>query len=584
MTEGVTEGLQELPQQLTDIWAKNEGADALDIVREWDKNAEENVKDMVFSGVIGGLLGGGASSLNMGGRYIGPIINRKVREFFTKTRVESMEANAEQIKADGVNPQYAANNIDARGAEAVSVDAAVLRQAYGQTAGELRKVADSLGVTEEEINEAAANGLEIGVTRGKLTATMASVNGFAQTVHDHISFNDGASSINYAEMQKDLSAAYEAGEQAAGELDTELDNIIASAKEAGMAQPQAEGLRTLLESRAMIANPLNPAAWLKKYALSFANEGKRKPGKGLYQNGKLNNEYKKIEDALRPSGSAGSSAGQYPEQQSSFANSVSQKGQVYKQQRIVEGKNNTKSMIEPQQGSSLYQMSESAENRLAADEKAFGDSVDALMKNALASGKPIKVMTTPLALKAAGAPLLPVEIEYTNLHKILRGKHAKDMSASIVKQLPRALTDPLMIFKSYDGKNGEKRMVVTVDLKDKSGATIVVPFELKQNDRSNTYQLNAIKSAYGKTDNKTGNPSYEYFKKQIESGNVLYVNKKRITQWNRSVGLYLPMEGTTERSHAVGLYLPMGGAAGNSSIDIISEHNKNYKDENELER
>lgn len=497
VTEGVTEGLQELPQQLTDIWAKNEGADALDIAREWNKNAEENVKDMVFSGVIGGLLGGGASSLNMGGRYIGPIINRKVREFFTKTRVESMEANAEQIKADGVNPQYAANNIDARGAEAVSVDAAVLRQAYGQTAGELRKVADSLGVTEEQINEAAANGQYISVTRGKLTATMASVNGFAQTVHDHISFNDGASSINYAEMQKDLSAAYEAGEQAESELDAEVDRIVGSAKEAGMAQPQAEGLRTLLESRAMIANPENPAAWLKKHGLSFANEGKRKPGKGLYQNGKLNkegfystnitgnelgsykdisdlrnkaldfyknnlqgtsvhnavlgdirlgkgftendvyfsgkgrkemahtsakiekllavkylgnilansnfvteaasakekhngehfyyihsavnvggrkqyvvvnviqrrggelfyynhnvfneNEYKKIEDALKPSSSAVSSAVQNLDEQSSFVNSVSQKGQVYKQQRIVEGKNYTKGMIEPQE-------------------------------------------------------------------------------------------------------------------------------------------------------------------------------------------------------------------------------------------
>ena len=329
-------------------------------------------------------------------------------------------------------------------------------------------------------------------------------------MHDHISFNDGASSINYAEMQKDLSAAYEAGEQAAGELDTELDNIIASAKEAGMAQPHAEGLRVMMESRAMIANPTNPAAWLKKYALSFANEGKRKPGKGLYQNGKLNkegfystniignelgsykdisdlrnkaldfyknklqgtsvhnavlgdirlgkgftendvyfsgkgrkemahtsakiekllavkylgnilansnfvteaasakekhngehfyyihsavnvggrkqyvvvnviqrrggelfyynhnvfneNEYKKIEDALKPSSSAVSSAVQNLDEQSSFANSVSQKGQVYKQQRIVEGKNNTKGMIEPQQdGSYIISLFEHAD-------------------------------------------------------------------------------------------------------------------------------------------------------------------------------------------------------------------------------
>lgn len=497
VTEGVTEGLQELPEQFTDIWAKNEGLDALGITEEWSKNKEENIKDMVFSGVIGGLLGGGASGLNMGARGAWNIIGRKLEEKTNAAMVESAEQNAEQIKADGINPERAAAEIDKRKPEGVSVDASVLHQAYGQTAGELRKVAESLGVTEEEINEAAANGQDIGVTRGKLTATMASVNGFAQTVHDHISFNDGASSINYAEMQKDLAAAYEAGEQADSELDAEVNRIVGSAKEAGTAQPQADLLRAALEARAMIANPNSPAAWLKKHALEFANEGKRKPGKGLYQNGKLNkegfystnitgnelgsykdvsdlrnkavewyrnnlqgttaynptigeirlgkgiqqsnigfnskgrgkmkvtsakpekllatrylkeliennafvteadgqkekhngehfyyihgalningkrqyivitvkeahnevldyynhnvfneNEYKKIEDALRPSFSKSSNMEQYPKQQSSFANSVSQKGQVYKQQRIVEGKNNTKGMIEPQE-------------------------------------------------------------------------------------------------------------------------------------------------------------------------------------------------------------------------------------------
>lgn len=216
----------------------------------------------------------------------------------------------------------------------------------------------------------------------------------------------------------------------------------------------------------------------------------------------------------------------------------------------------------------LYQTSGIAEAKLVADEKSFADSVDALMKNALPSGKPVKVMTTPLALKAAGAPLLPVEIEYSDLYKVVAGKHSNGMSASVLKQLPRALTDPLMIFKSYDGKNGERRIVVALDLKDAKGANIVVPFELKQNSKNNKYYLNLLKSAYGKTDNKTGKPSYEYFRKQIENGNILYANKKRITEWNRAVGLYLPMEETTS----------------NSLTDIISEHNKNYKDESELER
>lgn len=523
VTEGVTEGLQELPEQFTDIWAKNEGLDALGVTEEWSKDAEDHIKDMVFSGVIGGLLGGSASTLNVGARSLGNVVENKIAEKLNNAMVESFEQNAEKIKASGINPARAAAEIDARNPEGVSVDASLLKQAYGQTAGELRKVAESLGVTEEEINEAAENGLDIGVTRGKLTATMASVNGFAQTVHEHISFNDGVSSVNYAEMKKDLAAAYEAGEQAESELDAELDRITGSANEAGAAQPHAESVRALLESRAMIANPDNPVAWLKKHALDFINAGKKRPAKGLYQNGKLNkdgfysanitgsemgsykdvsdlrnkavawyrnnlqgttaynptigeirlgkgiqqsnigfnskgrgkmkvtsakpekllatrylkeliennafvteadgqkekhngehfyyihgalningkrqyivinvkesadnvlnyynhnvfneNEYKKIEDALRPSFSkssnmeqypkqqssedalrptfpADSSAGQNPEQQSSFANSVSQKGQVYKQQRIVEGKEFIKGAIEPQEDGS----------------------------------------------------------------------------------------------------------------------------------------------------------------------------------------------------------------------------------------
>lgn len=58
----------------------------------------------------------------------------------------------------------------------------------------------------------------------------------------------------------------------------------------------------------------------------------------------------------------------------------------------------------------------------------------------------VRVMTTPLVLKLVGAKLLPVEITTRNLSKILYGKHAGDMDLSIMKQLPRALADPGMIF------------------------------------------------------------------------------------------------------------------------------------------
>lgn len=166
-----------------------------------------------------------------------------------------------------------------------------------------------------------------------------------------------------------------------------------------------------------------------------------------------------------------------------------------------------------------------AERQLDADEKSFADSVDRFIAGKEKSPM-VRVMTTPLVLKLTGAEVLPVEIAKTDLEKILNGKHAGDMTPEIMKQLPRALTNPIMIFKSYTGPNGEERRVVVVDLKDSNGATIVVPFELKVTTRKN-YEINRIASAYGKTKKKSKNPSYEWFNSQLDEENLLYANRKK---------------------------------------------------------
>lgn len=167
-----------------------------------------------------------------------------------------------------------------------------------------------------------------------------------------------------------------------------------------------------------------------------------------------------------------------------------------------------------------------AERQLNADEKSFADSVDRFIAGKEKSSM-VRVMTTPLVLKLTGAEVLPVEIAKTDLEKILNGKHAGDMTPEIMKQLPRALTNPIMIFKSYTGPNGEERRVVVVDLKDNNGATIVVPFELKATNTERRYIVNRIASVYGKTGKRSRAPSYEWFGRQLENGNLLYANRKK---------------------------------------------------------
>lgn len=168
-----------------------------------------------------------------------------------------------------------------------------------------------------------------------------------------------------------------------------------------------------------------------------------------------------------------------------------------------------------------------AERQLDADEKSFADSVDRFMAGKISTDT-IQVMRTPLVMRLVGAEVLPVEISVSDLKKVLVDKHT-DITPDIMKEIPRALTDPMMIFSTYSGKNGEARKVIVLELKDENGATIVVPMELER--MSDGYKVNRMTSTYGKTDRKTGEPSYEWFKKQLEAGNLEYANRKKATDW-----------------------------------------------------
>lgn len=168
-----------------------------------------------------------------------------------------------------------------------------------------------------------------------------------------------------------------------------------------------------------------------------------------------------------------------------------------------------------------------AEQQLDADEKSFADSVDRFMAGKIFTDT-IQVMRTPLVMRLVGAKVLPVEISASDLKKVLVDKHT-DITPDIMKQIPRALTDPMMIFSTYSGKNGEVRKVIVLELKDKNGATIVIPMELER--KKGKYEVNQITSAYGKTDKKTRRTSFVWFQKQLQEGKLEYANRKKAIDW-----------------------------------------------------
>lgn len=278
ITEGVTEGLQSLPEQLTNIWAKNNGIDALGVAREWDKNASDNIKDMVYSGIIGSILGAGAGGIRIG-------ISTAIEKSFTNYQNKNIEANAENAKKNGMSAQQTQQSVDLydRGETAVNIDAQqVLSYAQSQQV-DVEKVATSLGVTASEIEDAAEAGLDITVSKGHMVQAMMEQNGFSEAIIPHISYGEQGHSLNYYQMQEEVSKAYGEGSEAVKALDEELNAIEQSMLDAGVPKDQAKQARELYNAFAVSMSPENPAEWIKNHKVRFANEGKVSKKDSLFQ-------------------------------------------------------------------------------------------------------------------------------------------------------------------------------------------------------------------------------------------------------------------------------------------------------------
>ena len=178
------------------------------------------------------------------------------------------------------------------------------------------------------------------------------------------------------------------------------------------------------------------------------------------------------------------------------------------------------------------------EEKLERDERNFSEAVDKFMKDELKE-KTVNVMTTPLVMKLVGAEILPIRISTRELHKALKGKHSDELESDHMKQLPRALTDPLMIFDTHNGKSGNPRRVIVVDLKGKTGTNIIVPLELSMQTKKTAGAANIMVSSYEPTYRleKKGDPKkpkYKYFFNEIDKGKLLYANKNKVRQWLKS--------------------------------------------------
>ena len=445
--EGFTEALQEFPEGVSDIIAKNPNARIGELTDKIIKAFPEMSKDAIYSGLVGGVFGVGFGGL----KVFSDRTNKRIDKEIHREQLSMIEEGAERIKKSGAEPAYAASVVNANlQGEFVQVDGETLYQ-YAQTQN-INNVAETLGLEQEDIVQAAKSGQTIDILVGNFEAMVAKNADFMNAVKDGITFEDDGYSVNNERLQKEIAKEYQKAKYNLDEFENWKTEKVNELRQIGATKQEALQAMVLLESAARTQYPDDPMQYFRDNPVSF------------------------------------------------------------------------KRFVSTPKG--RYMQTKSANEKLLEDENNFAANIDKFISGKLVD-KTIRVMQTPLALEVAGAKILPVDMSVENLDKVLNGKHKSDMSADIMKQIPRSLTDPLMIFDTYDGKNGAKRKIVALDLKSKNGATIVVPFELEVDNKSNKYVMNEIISAYGKTDNKTGEPRYEWFAKQIENGKLRYINKEK---------------------------------------------------------
>ena len=164
--------------------------------------------------------------------------------------------------------------------------------------------------------------------------------------------------------------------------------------------------------------------------------------------------------------------------------------------------------------------------QLQADMAAWGRLVDEFHTSDN-TREQLDVCRTPDVLRKLGAPDLPMTMSAGNLAKILSNKKDHHLPDALVKQLPAALAEPVMVFESATVSDA---FVVLTELKHE-GRSVMVAVHLdkeKQNIR-----VNEIASAYKRSD-------AGWYTRQIAAGRLLYQDKKKSLAWARTNRLQLP--------------------------------------------
>ena len=160
------------------------------------------------------------------------------------------------------------------------------------------------------------------------------------------------------------------------------------------------------------------------------------------------------------------------------------------------------------------------EVKLEQDSIAWNSVMDRY-KDGEIPNRDVRLMSTPIVLQMLGFSAHDIEITPSVLAKVLKGKHADSIDTEVLKDLPRAIANPVAIFKNYDGEKREyidNQVVIVVALEDKKGNSIQIP--LIFDTYKNKNKVHRIKSIFGRE-------SIDWYVTNLKKNALLYYNKKK---------------------------------------------------------
>lgn len=159
---------------------------------------------------------------------------------------------------------------------------------------------------------------------------------------------------------------------------------------------------------------------------------------------------------------------------------------------------------------------------------AWHAGLDALV-NRSGPPKPVSFPETPGVLQAIGLRSLPMSMRPETVAKVT-GRH--QLTIGQLKQLPRELSDPLAVFAS-DNENFPESLVVLTKMMERDQPVIVA---IHPNRREQNHTVHVIASAYGKTG---WGPVFDEW---IKRDRLLYVNTAKGNPWLRSATVQSRLE------------------------------------------